>query len=83
MKFLSIAKITAKYNANYVELGNGSVSAMSLANVKNCRKHRVWVGVNEKNELKASPVLLGNGNYWVDDLADDLANGRVKAEDLQ
>lgn len=81
MRFISIRKAAEKYNATYIQTRYGAYGAMGLDS-KMCRKLRIWAGVNEDNELKTSANLIDCGNYWLDKLADDLSNGRVKVADI-
>lgn len=81
MRFISIRKVAEKYNVAYVQTRYGAYGVMGLDS-KKCRKLRIWVGVNEENELKTSANLIGYGNYWLDELADDLSNGRLEVADI-
>lgn len=81
MIFIDLRKAAEKYNITYIETGYGAYGVMGLDR-KKCRKLRIWAGVNEKNELKTSANLIDCGNYWLDKLAADLANGRVKVAEI-
>lgn len=81
MRFIDLRKAAAKYNQSYISTPYGSYGALALDR-KKCRKLRIWAGVNEKNELKTSANLIDCGNDWLDELAADLANGRVKVAEI-
>ena len=80
MEFLDIRKVAARYGANYISTPYGSYGTLGL-DKKRCRKLRLWIGISG-TELKVSPNLIGCGNEWLDELAADIANERVRVDEL-
>lgn len=51
-------------------------------NRKNSKKG-IWIGVNDNNDIKTGPgIMLDGTNLFLDDLAHDILNEYVKAEEL-
>lgn len=80
MKFANISKIAKLYHVGMIGTAYGSYNA----NLDKLGKKGIWIAVNDKGELKVSKRMLGEeaGNFWLDKLASDWANGRIKEEDI-
>lgn len=65
LKFLNLEKICKDLKVSYVGTPYGCYPATS----NSLRKHKIWVALNEADELKISKNLLNCGNKWLDELA--------------
>lgn len=83
LKFLNLPKILIKLNVQYIGTPYGSYGVSDSPEfAKKLRKKRLWVAINEDNELKASRDLLCNGNNWLDQIAHMKDNRPEEFEEL-
>lgn len=78
LKFINLAKTLAKMNVQYVGTAYGCYGVSE----KNLRKHKLWVAINEHNELVCAKALLNAGNKWLDELAHIKNNDEAKWNEL-
>lgn len=84
LQFLNLPKILGKLNVEYISTQYGSygVFADSPDFAKKLRKHKLWIALNEKNELVVAKDLRDCGNKWLDEIAYIKDNDEAKWNEL-
>lgn len=70
LKFLDLQKILLKLNVEYIGTSTSTYAVYDGKEfAKKLRQKRLWIALDENNELRVSKSLLDCGNTWLDVLA--------------
>lgn len=85
MKFINLAKAAKIYSEPTLYCaGNITRNITDEKNNRKLSKKGIWLGITDSGELKSGRgIVLDGSNRLLDKVAHDIANGKIKIEDLQ